>query len=479
MNFKDYNNNFNDENNDDLAAKVKVMTNALRARKKHNSDYIYPSLDEVEIFTNFCIEKENFFDAEMYANIWLEYIPQSPEIFHKLAFIKLQLEKNEEALLFINKAIDLSPFDSDILLTKVKILENEEKFLDCFDLVETILTFDPTNEEVIFYKGISLSNLMLYNEAISVFEGLLSNEELKFDVYAELAIIYTEMDNLKQAESYYLKCIEIDPFDSKIWYNKGLMHSDFEQIYKAIDSLTYSILLDKRNYSAYKLLANLYANLGRFSTSAQVYEDAIELFKNKTELYIHLGGIYGDIGQFDKAISIFTKAIDMKPSSFQAYLGRGICYDMIDDYESAVKDFDSAIAIDPSNRELWYSRADTLYNMGKYKRALTSYKKVIELDPSNEEAHYDYASLMLELEDYENAKDSFTDMITLFPHNAMGYYGLSKIYFISAYLDLALEHLIKAVEIDYQLIHDFKKTYHVLLKDYPELMNYIESKISK
>lgn len=477
MNFQDYT-NYNDNNSEDLSKRIRIMTNALRNRKNSNADYIYPNLDEVELFTNFCIEKENYLDAEMYAKIWIEYCPQSSEAFHKLGYIKLQLDELEEAMTYVDKALEFNPFDSDVMLTKVKIYEEYGHYGFCLDILENILTFDSTNEEAIFYKGIALSNMHLFNDAIEVFESIVENEDYRIDVLSELAIVYTELNNKTEAEKYYNLALDLAPFDSKIWYNKGLMHNNFGQLFKAIDALIFSISSDKKNYYAYKLLATIYANIGRFNESASIYESALEQFKNNSELLTHLGGVYGDIGMFDKAISSFTKAININENNFQAYLGRGICFDMIDEYENAIADYDSAIAIDPTNVELWYSKADSLYNMGKFKRALNSYKKVIEIDPLNEEAYYDYSNLLLEMEELEKAKDAFTDMITNFPHYAWGYYGLSKIYFLQAILDLALENLVKAIELDYELINDFKTTYKVLLQDYPEILEFIESKLN-
>lgn len=479
MNFQDFTNSFNDNNSEELSKKVRIMSNALRNRKSSNSDFIYPSLDEVELFTNFCIEKENYNDAEMYAKIWVEYCPQSPEAFHKLGFIKLQLNELESAMQYIDKALEFNPYDSEVLITKVKIYEEYNQYNLCLEILEKILTLDSTNEEAKYYKGIALSNMQFHKEAIKVFKELVDLEDFKVDVYSELAIIYTELDDLDKAEDYYNKAIEMLPFDSKLWYNKGLMHQHFNQIFKAIDSLLFAICIDKKNYYAYKVLATIYANIGRFKDSAEIYDLALKEFANNSELLTHAGGVYGDMGHYDKAINSFSKALKINKNNFQAFLGRGICYDMLEDYENAIKDFDSAIAIDPTNQELWYSKADSLYNMGKFQRALNSYKKVVELDPANEEAYYDYANLLFELDEIEKAKDAFTDLITIFPNYAWGYFGLSKIYFVQAYLDLALEFLVKAIEIDFELIFEFKNTYKILLADYPEIMEYVESKIKK
>ena len=173
-----------------------------------------------------------------------------------------------------------------------------------------------------------------FKKAIEIYKKIeISNFKEKKILFNNLAKCYLSTENINEAENYYLKSLELDQNDkivtnnllilylrignynkSEIFYNKAkaldLNYLEFRlneseyllfkgDIKKAIKILN-SIIIESKNYLAYKKLAKIYLMMNDNKKAIKVIEEALIIYPNKRDLKVNRGIIYLTEGDFDK-----------------------------------------------------------------------------------------------------------------------------------------------------------------------------------
>ncbi|HZV12347.1 MAG TPA: tetratricopeptide repeat protein, partial [Candidatus Kapabacteria bacterium] len=73
------------------------------------------STDTLEELIQYCLEHEKFSDALRFADVLLELLPYSGDVWQKRGIALNELDRNEEALEAFNHALALNPADDDLL----------------------------------------------------------------------------------------------------------------------------------------------------------------------------------------------------------------------------------------------------------------------------------------------------------------------------------------------------------------------------
>ncbi len=173
-----------------------------------------------------------------------------------------------------------------------------------------------------------------FEKAIEIYKKIEKSEfKEKKILFNNLAKCYLSTENINEAENYYLKALEIDQNDkivinnllifylrlgnsnkSEKFYNKAkaldLNYLEFRlneseyflfkgDIEKAIKILN-SIILETKNYFAYKKLAKIYSMMNDNKKAIEIIEEALTIYPNKKDLKVNRGIIYLTEGDFDK-----------------------------------------------------------------------------------------------------------------------------------------------------------------------------------
>jgi len=93
-----------------------------------------------------------------------------------------------------------------------------------------------------------------------------------------------EDENFKAIDDY-TRAIELDPKDTKAYYNRGLAYSNLRQYQKAIDDYTRTIELDPKLAIAYYNRGTVYDELRQYQKAIDDYTRTIELDPKYTKAY--------------------------------------------------------------------------------------------------------------------------------------------------------------------------------------------------
>ncbi|SVD07821.1 uncharacterized protein METZ01_LOCUS360675, partial [marine metagenome] len=252
---------------------------------------------------------------------------------------------------------------------------------------------DRINKELM--AGRSPDALELFNEALT-----------KYDANASLyflgATISIKLDDLDQANKYYIKAIEFDP-KNKEYRNAQQELLDFKNALTATRKTFDSGLLDE---------------------AILEYEKLTNKYPDHSIVFYNLGLIYKASENYDLAVKNYQKAHEL--NSYE------------EKYSKAIK----AIA------QMSTMQGDEEYRRQEFDEAIASYHRSIDYDPSYTVAIFKLARTYYKLRDLDNAEILLIEGLKINGDQEQSEKMLADIFRKSGQLEEAILHYKKAISIN-------------------------------
>ena len=189
--------------------------------------------------------------------------------------------------------------------------------------------------------------------------------------------------NYSGSIAYFDKCLDIFPYFTEAWFNKGISYKNLLDVGNAIKSLKKVIELDESEDDFVK-------------TAREFVKDMAELIHRDTGLSLDL--YLREMDRFDsaflkmqnreyeKAISGFLKVCESYKNHAQSYGNLGLCYSFLGKKQEALSAFDKALTIYPRyepaiiNRAILLSLKDGEKMPNTFKK-VEFYKQLVEEKP--------------------------------------------------------------------------------------------------
>jgi tetratricopeptide (TPR) repeat protein len=95
--------------------------------------------------------------------------------------------------------------------------------------------------------------------------------------------------------------------------------------------------------------------------------------------------------QYDHAIAAYDKAIQLNPNVYQAWYNRGLCLAELHQFKEAITSYQKAIKIKPDFYQAWNSLGNSFYHSQQYTEAITAYDHALQLEPNLADTWYNRA----------------------------------------------------------------------------------------
>lgn len=189
--------------------------------------------------------------------------PKTAEVFTGIASCYQFLNKPEEALKYLNKALELEPQSSEVFYAFAFLAVNQEDFAKAQAYAEKSLTLNPDN-----LKSQKLLNFISQQECNKLLDQ-----------------IFSTFDNKKYNETLRLigQVLKIDSKNSDAYYYKGLVLAAQKKHQYAIIEFQNAINSTNDYPLAYYSLGNSYDALAKYNDSLVAYKKYISLIKEENE----------------------------------------------------------------------------------------------------------------------------------------------------------------------------------------------------
>lgn len=249
------------------------------------------------------------------------------------------------------------------------------------------------------------------HEALNEFKSLKRPLDNDPWVLANMGRCYTEISNHTEAENYFKKCFEREPYrtESADYYSSCLWqlnrkidlsklsysmiqnqflapeawiaHANCYSLIKDHDSaITYllrAVQIDPFNSYAYCLIGHEYVNKDNFEKARDYYQKAVKYDPKNVRALFGLGSLKLNAGNYQQAIENFTSAIKINSQCSTFYTQLGIAYKHRNAFEDALVCFNKAEEINESEKINRFNKADVLFKLGRFDEAICECRRVL------------------------------------------------------------------------------------------------------
>ena len=201
-----------------------------------------------------------------------------------------------------------------------------------------------------------------YNQAIEIYNKLISMAPNIPDLYSNLANIYYIKGEFDLAIANYQTAITLNPnrsWTSVIAQTMGFVYQE---------------------------------NKSDPDAAISAYQTAYVLTPEDIDIYVNLGSAFYDKEDYNNALAVYRQALELQPHNPKIHCNLGFLYWGKADTEEAIKSYELAIKYNP-NYDIAYNNLGVIYldDLGRVNKAIELFKKAVEVNPSYALAHFNLA----------------------------------------------------------------------------------------
>ena len=325
-----------------LAKCVALISHSLRSYSNHQGALNLLNLAYAEIET-----LKNLENTHLIGNI-----------FFDLAAAFGSKNSHEQALISINRSIEIESENSKYYYLKSKIFNNLECYEEALFSINKAIKIDSENSNYYAINSQSVKSLKGDKKSIEI-------ESKKSEYYLLKSEILNDLDRYEEALASINKAIEIDPVNSNYYLNKSTLLDYLKRYNDALISDEQAIKINSKHYFCYSNKGLTLSLIEDYPAAINSCDRAIQLGGNKPLLLVNKGIVFSRAGEYSQAMKLFDGVIREHPENEEGYYGKACCYARQGDTERAIAALQRAIQIAPRRccREArWNPDFDSLRN---------------------------------------------------------------------------------------------------------------------
>ncbi len=242
----------------------------------------------------------------------------------------------------------------------------------------TAIKADPENPIAWNNKGLVLTIVGKYREALKCHMKALELDGMYIDAISNIGMIYAKMKKFDDAMEYYDAALELHPEHEVAWNNKG----------------------------------NLLAKMDKHIESIKCYERALEIDPEYVAAMNNMAVSLTHLKRFEEAIQLINMALKERPTFAEAWYIKGKALIGQKEFEKAIVCFERAHRLNPdfhkAEKALQILRM-RLSEVSTTSRKKTKKKKNIQAKELEEKIEADLQELSTEMEHIESEYDHLSD----------------------------------------------------------------------
>jgi tetratricopeptide (TPR) repeat protein len=253
---------------------------------------------------------------------------------------------------------------------------------------DIILDEQPTNPQVLAFKGDIYYNINQMDSALYEYNSAMENDKSNYAIWKKVILIYFEKRNYDKAIEICNQAVEYFPTNPEIYFYEGI-----GLMQKKRDSIAAKVLETGKSYvtNNKQLLQQYYANLGEVyhnlsnnEKSDLNYTKALELdpndglVLNNYAYYLSLRKI-----RLEDAKKMSEKSLQLDPNNPANLDTYGWILYLMKDYTSAEKQITKALENKPTDPDILEHYGDILFKMGLIDKAVEAWQKAKSNGASN------------------------------------------------------------------------------------------------
>lgn len=323
--------------------------------------------------------------------------------------------------------------------------------------IRTLLPGDKENALSCMYMQTMIGDSISYRNAINDYIALFPESHEGYMCDAEHKAVYCS--DMAMAEKSWEKALSLAVKPSEVYFGKAkvlntlmLAGDSLINVDIILEQLDKAIAIDNDPmYVAYK--ADLLLAAGRHADAYECYIRVSFTDLRSADIFARASQCKGALKEYDKAVELMDSAINLIGENEQVaaspyILTRALLKYSAGRYREAVFDYYKYEEIMGSvfNANFYYLRSQAEVKAKMYQQALNDLEKAISIEPSNDALYIEKGILCYGLGIFDDGIEVLESALEIVPDSPDAHFLLGLIYTKTDKIDLAKEHMQKAIE---------------------------------
>lgn len=306
----------------------------------------------------------------------------------KIPPIPFQTEtiQNTASLEALTDAIRSNPSVAENYYKRASILQKMGDLQKALEDINRADRLKQNTGKYLFVKALILRDLKQYRDAFAFAQ---SAEILNVDtpeLYTLLGDLSQQRNDLKIAEQYLAKSLQIAPFDGEAYFYQGTLAARKGDTSTAILKMNKAIDMKPSFKQGYTTLTEILKNRKLYDSALAVNNSAIRQFPTNTDFYIDRGSVFAKFGRLDSSLFYYDKASTMDVNRTDALLYSATVYFRWKNYTKALEYYEKVLETKAETPKINYLIGLTLEQLGQFTKAEEFLRAAVEKDANDDEA---------------------------------------------------------------------------------------------
>ncbi len=315
------------------------------------------------------------------------------------ARLLFQSNFHQEALVLLEKAESISPFEHEVLFLKIRILAFQGRIDEAQNILEEMKQYITSADLSDVYLSESYINEVLQNYDgmyDSLTKAIICDPE-NDDALDRIGFAVQIAKNYEQSIEFHKAIIDEHPFNYLSWYNLGHAQASLGSYIEAIDSIEYSFLIEENFENGYLDCADICIQTQNYKRALSTYESYVGNFGYNEEVLINMADCEYELDNPSRAKILLNKVLKLDPYNDEVYYKIGLCFAKEEKWNKAINAFHKAIALEDSLEDYYLATAKAYNALGSYDNAATFFEKAVQ--NGTEQSFYwkEYAAFLLKI----------------------------------------------------------------------------------
>ena len=311
---------------------------------------------------------------------FVEIYPDSSKAWYFKSQVEKQIIQYKKALESGLNAIDIEPGIPGYYYQIASIYSDLQQQELSISYCDSVINIDSTHLFASILKGNALIKNGQTEEALDQYFILHLQDSMNINFVKRIGSLYTKMDSLENAISWYSRAVEIDTTDIFSFTHLGSLYVRTEQYEVGLPVMSRAIQIDSLNSWLYRFRGSLNIMSANLEEAESDFTNAIHLGDSTAFTFRHLGLSLYKQSKYGKAFPVYETTTKLDPEDSQAWYYLAFCYKWMGDLDNAITCMDKALelSVTPGISDVYNGLAQ-FYSLEKdYETSMHYYSRAYE-----------------------------------------------------------------------------------------------------
>ncbi|MCO5269739.1 MAG: caspase family protein [Brumimicrobium sp.] len=299
---------------------------------------------------------------------------------HNLGLNFSYLGQRDSSFYYYFKALEL---DTNYQTT-YSVIAQEYAHIDDYEsfikYVNKGLSKDPTDPSLLLQKGnYYYYQKEDYDKALSYYIQSFSYDKSFLYGYENALKVHIKKMDSDSTKFYINKIVERDSTNPEIYFDIGIILSEFSADSMARTFFNYAIYYDSLNIDYWNAYANSSYKLEDYNTAHTIYLKSLEIDSTNNSTYALLGTFYYNLDYIDYSLNTFLKGLTFNPKDYLLNFNVGYLYYLQKAYNDAAHYFLISLENNKFNQDTYYYLAGVYAQLNDKDKALFYLENYLKL----------------------------------------------------------------------------------------------------